>query len=470
MTTDEPSFHRPAYLPIALRLDGARTLVIGGGEVAANKTHLLLSNRASVTVVAPTLNTEMQNWADQNRIHVLPIHATPETLPPLLPETRLIFAATNDRATNRMVATLARAANIPVCVVDDPAPSTFITPALVNRDPIQIAISTGGAAPVLARRLRTQIESLVPETIGQLADFMQAHRPYMREKAPEALTRRRAWENFVDGPGAEAALAGENATARIALDSAIENASPEGEVWLVGAGPGDPDLLTLAALRLMQNCDSVLYDQLIPDTILERVRRDAERVFVGKRMSHHILPQGGINAEMIRRARNGERVLRLKGGDPFIFGRGGEEIEALTAAGIRTRVIPGITAASGCGAYAGIPLTHRDCAQSCLFVTGHARADGELDLPWNSIARKGQTVVFYMGLSSLPALCTQLQAHGLPPDWPAALIERGTQPTQNVITATLATLPDATKAATSPALLIVGEVVLRRQPRSQTHM
>jgi uroporphyrin-III C-methyltransferase / precorrin-2 dehydrogenase / sirohydrochlorin ferrochelatase len=452
----------PRYLPVALRLDGASVLVIGGGNVAANKIRLLLPRSANITVLSPDLAPEIVQWREQGRLSHLAQAAEIETLSTLIPRMRLVFAATDDESVNRIAARIARDSNIPVCAVDDPEPSTFITPAIVDRHPVQIAISTGGAAPVLARRLRTQIETLVPEATGALARFMQARRSWIRRTAPDGLARRRAWEDFVDGPGAEAALRGDEAQADQALAAAVQGAARQGEVWLVGAGPGDPDLLTLGALRLMQNADCVLYDQLIPEPILERVRRDAERVFVGKRMSHHIMPQGDINAEMIRRARMGQRVLRLKGGDPFVFGRGGEEMAALAEAGVTVRVMPGVTAASGCGAYAGIPLTHRDCAQACLLVTGHARADGTLDLPWDSIARRGQTVVFYMGLSSLRELCAALMAHGLPGSWPAAVVERGTQPGQQVITGTLQTLPDHAVQARSPALIIVGEVVEKR--------
>jgi uroporphyrin-III C-methyltransferase/precorrin-2 dehydrogenase/sirohydrochlorin ferrochelatase len=260
-------------------------------------------------------------------------------------------------------------------------------------------------------------------------------------------------------------MAGNTQAARNELDRILDQGHARtGEVWLVGAGPGNPDLLTLAALRLMQDADSVLYDNLVGPDILNYVRRDAERVFVGKQTNNHTLPQDGINAELIRRAKAGERVLRLKGGDPFIFGRGGEEIEALMAAGVPFRIIPGISAANGCAAYAGIPLTHRDCAQACLFITGHARADGTLNLAWETIALRSQTIVIYMGLTLVAQLCARLVEHGLPADWPAAIVEGGTLPHQRVLSGTLSTLPQqvADNHITSPALIIVGQVVQHR--------
>ncbi|HVT35639.1 MAG TPA: siroheme synthase CysG, partial [Nevskiaceae bacterium] len=277
--------------------------------------------------------------------------------------------------------------------------------------------------------------------------------------------RRALWEKFLDSAAPARLYAGDEAGAEEILQQLAQESSARGEVYLVGAGPGDPDLLTLRALRLMQQCDVVLYDRLIAPAILNLVRRDAERMFVGKQAHHHVVPQDQINAELVRLARQGKRVLRLKGGDPFIFGRGGEEIDTLAAAGIPFEVVPGITAASGCSAYAGIPLTHRDYAQSCVFVTGHARAGGELDLHWDQLARRGQTVVIYMGLQTLPALCAKLIEHGLPRDWPAAVIEEGTSPRQRVFASTLADLPArvAAEKVEGASLLIVGEVVKLRE-------
>ncbi len=456
--------NEPGWFPIALRLRDARVLVVGGGGIALNKIRLLLAHAARVEVLAPTLDDALTVLRDAGDIHHIPAEAHPDQLDALLPGCRLVYAATDDRTVNRAVAARADALNIPVCAVDDPTPSSFITPAQIHRGPVRIAISTGGAAPVLARRLRERIEAVMPAGLDGLARFLRDARAHVVTRCPDIDRRRRVWEAFLDGRGAEAAQRGDTETARQILDHLLDDTPVTGEVWLVGAGPGDPDLLTLRALHLMQNADSVLYDQLLPPDLLDRVRRDATRVFVGKQRDRHTMPQEQINAELIRRARMGERVLRLKGGDPFIFGRGGEEIEALMEAGIPFQVVPGITAASGCAAYAGIPLTHRDCAQSCLFVTGHARKDGTLDLPWERMAGSGQTIAIYMGVSALPDLCAMLVRRGLPPDWPAAIIERGTRPDQRVLTGTLDTLPPLARASNigSPALILVGEVVRHR--------
>lgn len=465
----QPSSSKTGWFPIVLRLDGERALVIGGGNVAANKVQLLVPTGARVEVLSPALSPELQTLAEDGVITHVQIDVTEADVTARLPGCRLVYIATNDNALNRSLAAVCQAANVPVCAVDDPGVSSFITPALTTRGEVQVAVSTGGAAPVLARRLRAKIEEILPAGLHKLADFMQTMRLPLRAKLPNPSDRRQVWERFLDGRGSHLALSGDTAGAERELDRLLNDHSLRGEVWLVGAGPGDPNLLTLAALRLMQDADTVLYDNLIGPDILNYVRRDAERIFVGKRRNRHTLPQEGINDELVRRAKAGERVLRLKGGDPFIFGRGGEEMEALMEAGIPFRIVPGISAANGCAAYAGIPLTHRDCAQACLFITGHARADGTLELAWETIALRGQTVVIYMGLNMLPFLCTQLKTHGLPGTWPAALVERGTTPQQRVFTGTLDTLPDlATQHdVVSPTLVIIGEVVNHRVQPTQ---
>ncbi|WP_028081352.1 siroheme synthase CysG [Solimonas soli] len=458
MNSDQPA-GAAGYFPIFLRLHGEAVLLVGGGEVAARKLDLLLRAGARVQIVARALGAEVRAVVDAGRAE----HIGAAFEPALLQGRRLAIAATDDHALNAAVAAAAERAGVPVNVVDDIALSRFIVPAIVDRSPLQIAISSGGAAPVLARRLRERVESWLPQGYGRLAAFMHARRAKVKSRETGGLPRR-IWEQFLDSPGAEAALRGEDQAAERVLDGLLAGEAMRGEVYLVGAGPGDPDLLTFRALRLMQQCDVVLYDRLVSPGVMELVRRDAERIFVGKARNQHTVPQEEINAELVRQAQRGRRVLRLKGGDPFIFGRGGEEIETLMTHGVAFQVVPGVTAAAGCAAYAGIPLTHRDYAQACIFVTGHARKDGKLELHWDQLARRGQTVVFYMGLQTLPQICAALIEHGLPRDWPAAIVVDGTAPTQQVFTGTLDDLPARIAGADirRPSLLMVGEVVKLR--------
>lgn len=448
------------YYPVFLRLHGQRVVLIGGGEVATRKVRLLLRAGACIEIVAREIDEELQELASAGQVRRIGERFEPAQLA----GARLVVAATDDADLNRAVAAAADAAGIPVNVVDDAHLSSFVTPSIVDRAPLLIAISTGGAAPVLARRLRERFEALLPESYGRLAGFMHQWRERVHAKLHGAA-RRSVWERFLDSRASELALAGDLDAAANDLQALVEGKPAGGEVYLVGAGPGDPDLLTFKALRLMQQCDVVLHDRLISPKVLELVRRDARRMFVGKARSQHAVPQEEINAELVRLAQQGLRVLRLKGGDPFIFGRGGEEVDTLMAHGIPFQVVPGVTAASGCAAYAGIPLTHRDYAQSCIFVTGHARADGQLTLHWDQLARRGQTVVVYMGLHSLPVLCASLIEHGLPADWPAAMIEEGTTERQRVCVGTLADLPQRVEQAgfKNASLLVVGEVVRLRE-------
>ncbi len=327
-----------------------------------------------------------------------------------------------------------------------------------------IAISTGGASPILARLLKSRLETLIPATYGRLAALARAFRADVHARFSNARDRRIFWEEILQGPTAELVFARRESEARESLKQALSTVDPtpppRGEVYLVGAGPGDPDLLTFRALRLMQQADIVLYDRLVAPAIVDLVRRDAERLYVGKKKSDHSVPQPDINQLLVELATSGKRVLRLKGGDPFVFGRGGEEIADLVNAKIPFQVIPGITAASGCAAYAGIPLTHRDFAQSCTFVTGHLK-DGAIDLNFKSLAQPDQTVIVYMSLTGLEVICQEMCAHGAPPDLPAALIEQGTTAQQRVIVGTLASLPEQVAAANvqAPTLLIIGKVV-----------
>jgi uroporphyrin-III C-methyltransferase/precorrin-2 dehydrogenase/sirohydrochlorin ferrochelatase len=376
----------------------------------------------------------------------------------------LVVAATADAAVNTAVSAAARARNIPVNVVDQPELCTFIFPSIVDRSPVLVAVSTGGASPVLARLLRARLETLIPAGYGRLAEIMQRFRGRVGQRFGNTVLRRRFWERILHGPVSEMIFAGREPAALELIERELTAATAvelaQGAVYLIGAGPGDPDLLTFRALRLMQQADVVLYDRLVTPQILDMVRREAERIYVGKRRDYHTVRQEEINHILVDLARQGKKVVRLKGGDPFIFGRGGEEIATLAEQGIPFQVVPGITAANGCAAYAGIPLTHRDYAQSVAFVTGHSR-DPAIGLDWGSLIQPQQTLVIYMGLTGLNTICRELIAHGMSPGMPVALIEQGTTDEQRVLIGTLETLPEKIAGSNvhAPTLLIVGEVV-----------
>ena len=449
------------FLPILLDVREQPCLVVGGGDVAARKVALLVRAGARVTVLAPTLGPAFDDDLAAGRI----IHSAANYQDEHLGGYAVVIAATNEAAVNHAVAAAARARNIPVNVVDQPALCSFIFPSIVDRPPLIIAVSSGGASPVLARLLRARLESFIPPGYGRLAALAGTFRDRVkaRFKPPE---RRRFWERVLQGPIAELVLSGRDDEARKAVQAALDDASLAfggGDVALVGAGPGDPDLLTFRALRLMQQADVVVYDRLVSKPVLDLVRLEAVRIYAGKERAKHALPQDDINHLLVRLAREGKRVVRLKGGDPFIFGRGGEEIETLAAEGIPFQVVPGITAAAGCASYAGIPLTHRDYSQSVVFVTGHLQ-DGTMNLNWRALAQARQTIVFYMGLLGVDILCRELAAHGLPAATPAALIQQGTTPQQRVLTGTLETLPDIVHRSDvrAPTLIIVGEVIRLR--------
>ncbi len=454
------------YLPIFLRVKDKPALVVGGGEVALRKIELLRKAGADVTVVAPELCPAVHELARTKRI----IHLRRNYSAELLTDCMLVIAATSDRSLNAQVSAHAQLRRIPVNVVDDPELCSFVTPSIVDRSPVMIAISSGGSAPVLARLLRARLEALIPAAYGRLADLAAQFRRRVQAALPNPERRRRFWEAVFAGPIAENLLAGRKERAQEELAGTLELAArngsdpPQGEVYLVGGGPGDPDLLTLRALRLMQQADVVLYDHLISPALLELVRRDAEQIDVGKQANRHTKPQEEINDLLVRLAREGRRVLRLKGGDPFVFGRGGEEIEHLAEAGIPFQVVPGITAANGCGAYAGIPLTHRDHAQSVCFVTAHLQKDGGVKLDWDKLVVPKQTLVVYMGLKALPIVCERLLAAGMASDTPAALVEEGTTAQQRVIVGTISDLPQRAAAAnvTGASLSIIGTVVTLR--------
>ncbi|WP_447591413.1 siroheme synthase CysG [Aquipseudomonas campi] len=449
------------FLPLFHKLQDRRVLVVGGGEVALRKARLLADAGAVLRVVAPVVRDELIVLIGEKGEQLLRGYQLSD-----LDGVALIIAATDDEALNAQVSADAQARGIPVNVVDAPALCSVIFPAIVDRSPLVVAVTSGGDAPVLARLVRAKIESWIPASYGQLAGLAKKFRARVRTLFPDVQQRRVFWEDVFQGPIAEGVFAGKLNEAEQQLEAKIAGAAPQalGEVYLVGAGPGDPDLLTFRALRLMQQADVVLYDRLVAPPIIELCRRDAERVYVGKQRAAHTLPQDQINHLLVKYAKEGKRVLRLKGGDPFIFGRGGEEIEELAAHGIPFQVVPGITAASGCAAYAGIPLTHRDHAQSVRFVTGHLK-DGSCDLPWGELSASGQTLVFYMGLTGLSFICEQLIRHGRAAATPAALVQQGTTQNQRVFTGTLENLPQlvAEHEVHAPTLVIVGEVVKLRE-------
>lgn len=444
------------HFPLFLDLRGAPVLIVGGGEVAARKLGLLRSAGALVTVVAPEVIPTIAALAT-GTVHWV----VREFEPADVRGARLVIAATGDHAVNTAVAAAARKANVPVNVVDDAALSTFIVPAIVDRSPLLVAISSGGAAPVLATRLRARIEAMLDESWGRLAEFADLWRARIRAALPDLGIRRRFYDWLLDGPVAAAVRAGRDADANRLVEEQLtrRESAPPGRVTLVGAGPGDPGLLTLHAFRALQQADVILTDRLVSAEILALARREAEVINVGKTPGGHGARQSRINRLLVVHARRGRAVVRLKGGDPFIFGRGGEELEYLRRHNVAYEVVPGITAALACAAYAGIPLTHREHAKALQFVTAHCQ-DSLDRIDWQSLARPGQTLAFYMGVGELDAVRDRLTGAGLPPATPAAIVENGTRPEQRIVVTTLAALPDAARrqGVVSPAMLFVGEV------------
>ncbi|MBS0612151.1 MAG: uroporphyrinogen-III C-methyltransferase [Proteobacteria bacterium] len=447
------------YFPAFFDLAAQPVLIVGAGEVALRKLALLEKCGARVTVVAPQVHAGIQARAAAGTLRLL----TREFEPDDLERVRLAIVATSRRALNRWIAKLADRRGIPVNVVDDREASRFIVPAIVDRDPVTVAVCTAGTSPVLARRLRERLEAFFPQRFGELALWLADIRRQAVVKLRDTAARRRYFEDVIDGPAARRLIEGDRRGAeRIAqqfLASTAQAPPPRGEVTLVGAGPGDPELLTLKALRALQDADVVLYDRLVSSAVLDMARRDALRICVGKAAHQPSTAQADIHALLIEHALAGRRVVRLKGGDPFVFGRGGEELQALAAAGIAFSVVPGITAAIGAAAYAGIPLTHRQHAHAVTFVTGHADEPGQ-EPNWAALVQPGQTVVFYMGLARIEHISRELQAHGAPASFPAALVAQATLPDQRVVNGTLATIASlaATAKLASPALLVIGEV------------
>jgi uroporphyrin-III C-methyltransferase/precorrin-2 dehydrogenase/sirohydrochlorin ferrochelatase len=450
------------FLPVSLRLRGASVLLVGGGQVATRKARLLLKAGARLTVVAPAIGSELQQLlASSDGIWRQESYSDEA-----LGQAVLVVAATPHSSVNEQVYRDATTRRLPVNVVDSPELCTFIFPAIVERGPLTVAISSGGNSPVLVRLLRRRIEAMVPAAYGNLARFAGRLRDAVKEAIPAETARRLFWEGSVEGTVGELVLAGREEQAEALLRTQLQDTGNlyRGEVYLLGAGPGDPDLMTFKALRLLQSADVVLYDRLVAPEIVDMARRDAERIYVGKARSDHALPQHEINQLLVHLARQGKRVVRLKGGDPFIFGRGGEEIDLLAENGIPFQVIPGITAASAAACYSGIPLTHRDYARSVRFVAGHLK-DGTVSHNWEEFQSESETLVFYMGLVGLPVICEQLQRHGRSHDTPVALVERATTAGQRVITGTLGTMVDIVQREQprAPTLIIVGNVVRLHQ-------
>lgn len=449
-----------SQFPVFFDLSGRRVLVVGGGALAARKLRLLRGTGASILLIAPTVSAEIAAAAEAGAIR----HVARGFVAHDLAGAALAIAASGDAAVDAGVSAAARAIGVPVNVVDRRDLSDFFVPAIVDRDPIVVAVSSGGAAPVLARRVRARIEAMLPGRLGDVARFAERFRSSVAAVVPAPL-RRRFWEQVFDGPVAAQVLAGAEHRARDAMLGLVNGPQrPQvGQVAIVGAGPGDPDLLTLRALRLLQDADVIVHDRLVGPGVLDLARRDAERVFVGKARGNHSLSQQGINALLAERALAGQRVVRLKGGDPFIFGRGGEEVEHLRRLGIAVEIVPGITAATACAAAAGLPLTHRDMAQSVTFVTAHAREgtrDGEPQLDWRALAAPHQTLVVYMGVTVAGRVAARLIEHGLPAGTPVAIIEKGSLPSQRVIAGRLGDLgvTIAERGVAGPAVLVIGEV------------
>ncbi|WPC34161.1 siroheme synthase CysG [Acinetobacter sp. YWS30-1] len=448
--------------PISLKLQQQPCLIVGGGHIAYRKAVLLQKAGAVISVIAPKIEASLLEIVQATAGQYVQAPFNSEIS---LRSYRLVIAATNDAGVNRQVFEDCEAENVLVNSVDDPPHCRFMVPAIIDRSPLIISVASNGTSPVLSRQIRTQLEATIPHGMGKLAEFSGKWRSAVKAKITNPDERRIFWEDLYASPLKEQVFNDNLAEADRLIEQALnEWQKPKGEVYLVGAGPGDPELLTLKALRLMQQADVVIYDRLVSAPIMDLCRRDAEKIYVGKARSNHAVPQEGINALLVKYASEGKRVCRLKGGDPFIFGRGGEEIEELFAAGVAFQVVPGITAASGCSAYAGIPLTHRDYAQSVRFLTGHLK-EGSPELPWNELVYENQTLVLYMGLVGLEKICAQLIEHGQRPDMPVALVSKGTTPEQKVVVGTLQDIASKVNKhhIQAPTLTIIGEVVRLRE-------
>ncbi len=447
------------YFPAFFDIADQPVTIIGGGALALRKARLMLKAGPKLTLVAPSfeasLTAELQDLVKYREGKFTPYD---------LDGARLVIAATGEPALDEAIARAAKTRNIPVNVVDRPDLCDFVVPSLVERGDLTIGISTGGGAPALGKMIRGQIEALLPKRLGGLVAFAKSKRPAVAATIAEEK-RKGFWEQFFTGPIATRIL--NNDPAEDTFNAALQNVQPKGFVHIVGAGPGDPDLLTLKALRVLQDADIILHDNLVTSEILDLARRDADRIYVGKKKADHAMAQEDIGALMIKLANDGKKVVRLKGGDPFIFGRGGEELDDLQAAGIDAEIIPGITAAMGCGAAAGVPMTHRDHTQSVTFVTGHAKKDMDPDLDWQALAALKNTLVVYMGVGKAPRIANNLIEAGRGSQTPVAIIENGTTDKQIIVRTTLEYMAADLLAGgiKGPAVLIIGEVAAKATGR-----
>ncbi len=448
------------YLPIFMNMRERRAVIVGGGVVASRKASLVARTGAIITVISVEVSPAMRVVLRDERHRWIARAFSDDDLA----EASLVIAATDDADANRRVYDVATRSGIPVNVVDCPSLCSFIVPAIVDRSPVVVAVSTGGRSPVLARHIKSQLERFLPARLGRLAEICGRYRQRLVEAIASPGRRRRTWESLFEGRLPELVFAGQDAEAAAVIEAGLESGDAtepvRGAVYLIGAGPGDPELLTLKAQRLLQRADVVLYDRLVPVGVLDMCRRDAEMIYVGKRCNDHTIAQCEISELLVEHARQGRRVARLKGGDPFVFGRGGEELEALVDAGIEFEVVPGISAANGSAAYAGIPLTHRDHAQSVSFCTGHTQ-NGVLDADWKKLCASRNTLVFFMAAANGDLISRKLIEHGLPATMPVAIVQAATTPRQTVRRTSLHALRRDLRGLdrSLPTLIIVGTVV-----------
>ena len=447
--------------PLFVNLDKLPVLVVGGGEIAERKINLIIKANAKVEVLARKFSPNVENLINKNKLKKIKSNLDISTLDS---NYSLIIAATDNKQINKKLFNFANKNNILINVVDQPDLCTCTFGSIVERGDLVVAISTGGNAPVFARNLREKFETLLPQSTKQLIDFSASIREKVMNSFSQFNKRRIFWELFFDAFATKKNITKSNLAALTnQLIKTLKNKN-SGEVFLVGAGPGDPELLTLRALHLIQKADVCIYDNLVSKEILELVRRDAHMIYAGKLRNNHTIEQKEINQLLVNYAKKGLRVLRLKGGDPFMFGRGGEEISELMTQKIKFQVVPGITAASGVSAYAGIPLTHRDYSQSCIFITGHEK-NGKLNINWSNLIHENQTIVIYMGLNSLPIIVQNLIDSGMRKNMPIALVQEGTTEKQKVMVSTISRVISKTLKSNiqSPVIIIIGEVVKLRK-------